>query len=405
MINMEILDTGTGNKNILTELNHFKIIPSNHDDYIHDISFDHYGRRVATCSGDRTVCIWDLDDDNDFRLSNQMSGPESSNSCDATKWKAHSGSVNGVSWAHPEYGQLLATCGSDGLAIVWEELTDGAKFHKQSNKIWANRARLVDSRRSLSTVKFSPRYFRLQLATGSADGTVRIYEAVDVSNLSQWMLMHSIRVEEDDQNVQGLFLGVSCLDWSTGRFEAPALVVGGCSGNVTIYRYSDLSQCWGAYMKLEGHFSSRPGVLDVAWSPNVGRSYHLISSCGRDRVLRLHRLKRIRGPVNPEYTENVPISTSNLSNHKDTNISVEGSNGSCHDSLGKHEITIAKGMAGLHLESTQILDTDDREVWRCAWNITGTVLASSGEDGSVQLWKSDFHCVWKCVSEIHGNFK
>jgi len=27
------------------------------------------------------------------------------------------------------------------------------------------------------------------------------------------------------------------------------------------------------------------------------------------------------------------------------------------------------------------------QVWRVAWNVTGTVLASSGDDGCVRLWK------------------
>ena len=49
--------------------------------------------------------------------------------------------------------------------------------------------------------------------------------------------------------------------------------------------------------------------------------------------------------------------------------------------------------------SRQVLDIKDEVVWRCKWNVTGTVLASSGDGGVVGLWKSDFSGKWKCVSE------
>ncbi len=34
------------------------------------------------------------------------------------------------------------------------------------------------------------------------------------------------------------------------------------------------------------------GVFDVAWAPNVGRSYHLIATCGKDHRLKVHRAKK-----------------------------------------------------------------------------------------------------------------
>lgn len=37
------------------------------------------------------------------------------------------------------------------------------------------------------------------------------------------------------------------------------------------------------------------------------------------------------------------------------------------------------------------LDTrDDVQVWRIEWNTTGTILASSGDDNVVRLWKQRF---------------
>ena len=35
--------------------------------------------------------------------------------------QTHSGSVWKVTWAHPEFGQVLATCSFDRTALIWEE--------------------------------------------------------------------------------------------------------------------------------------------------------------------------------------------------------------------------------------------------------------------------------------------
>lgn len=35
--------------------------------------------------------------------------------------QTHSGSVWRVTWAHPEFGQVLATCSFDRTVAIWEE--------------------------------------------------------------------------------------------------------------------------------------------------------------------------------------------------------------------------------------------------------------------------------------------
>jgi len=45
------------------------------------------------------------------------------------------------------------------------------------------------------------------------------------------------------------------------------------------------------------------------------------------------------------------------------------------------------------IETAAQFDDHFCTVWRVAWNITGTVLASSGDDGCVRLWKCKLYYV------------
>ena len=35
-----------------------KNIPTDHKDLIHDVAYDFYGKRMATCSSDQSVKVW-----------------------------------------------------------------------------------------------------------------------------------------------------------------------------------------------------------------------------------------------------------------------------------------------------------------------------------------------------------
>lgn len=67
-----------------------------------------------------------------------------------------------VTWAHPEFGQVVATCSFDRTAAVWEE-RDGECRADDQHKSWIKRTSLVDSRTSVTDVKFAPKHLGLQL--------------------------------------------------------------------------------------------------------------------------------------------------------------------------------------------------------------------------------------------------
>jgi len=142
-----------------------------------------------------------------------------------SSWKAHSGSIWRVSWAHPEFGQVVATCSFDRTASVWEEVI-GEKVSSTNTptRRWVRRTTLVDSRTSVTDVEFAPKYLGLLLATASADGIIRIYEAPDIMNLSQWPVQHEISNK----------LPLSCLSWNTSTYMVTQLLA------VSIFKFQVL---------------------------------------------------------------------------------------------------------------------------------------------------------------------
>jgi nucleoporin SEH1 len=87
-------------------------------------------------------------------------------------------------------------------------------------------------------------------------------------------------------------------------------------------------------------------VNDVAWAPLAGRSFHMIASCSKDGTIIVWKVV-------------------------------------CRD--------ILSGDSGFFkepiIEQMAKLDAHKREVWRLSWNLLGTCFASSGDDGTVRIWK------------------
>jgi nucleoporin SEH1 len=90
-----------------------------HDDLIQDIKYNFYGDRMITCSSDQKIKVWDL-------VNNQWVLNDS--------WKAHDSVVLRVSWAHPEFGQLICSCSFDRKIKVWEEVETGILFITRTQK-------------------------------------------------------------------------------------------------------------------------------------------------------------------------------------------------------------------------------------------------------------------------------
>lgn len=55
-------------------------------------------------------------------------------------FQTHSGSVWRVTWAHPEFGQVLASCSFDRTAAVWEEIVGESNDKQRGLSHWVSAA-------------------------------------------------------------------------------------------------------------------------------------------------------------------------------------------------------------------------------------------------------------------------
>eukprot|EP00729_Bicosta_minor_P001492 gene1492-29606_t len=313
---------GEGAKNavILTELaddgatgQFFQNLTESMCDLVHDVAYDYYGQRVATVSSDRTLKIWDLAQDG------SQAWQQTGEITPSDEVKDHQGSIWRVDWAHPQFGQVLATC-ADGSTAKFVRVHD-----------------LPDSRESVTGVKFSPKHHGLKLATCAKDGTVRIYEALDVMNLANWSLLENFKAKGKSE--------CTSISWNPSKDKGHGLMLAVgtkpvgevVQSSVGIWELQDTRR-WS--LVTEKFSEITEAVHDVAFAPNFGRSYHLLAVAAESKV---YILKMTAATV-AEGGDPEPVTSG---------------------------------------------------VWRVAWNVTGTVLASAGHGPKVRLWKTDYKGDWK----------
>jgi protein transport protein SEC13 len=127
-------------------------IDSLHSDMIHDCQFDYYSKKLATCSSDTTIKIFDVNGDI-YHCSTTLS--------------VHEGPVWQVSWAHPKFGVILGSCSYDGSVIVQKEINSGNWVRIFEHKF---------AEASVNSISWAPHEFGLILACATSDGKIAVID-------------------------------------------------------------------------------------------------------------------------------------------------------------------------------------------------------------------------------------
>mmetsp|Transcript_9765 Transcript_9765/g.15286 ORF Transcript_9765/g.15286 Transcript_9765/m.15286 type:complete len:323 (-) Transcript_9765:128-1096(-) len=242
-------------------------LDTQHEDMIHDVQLDYYGRRLATCSSDRIIKIFDV-------------SPDQTQHTLSASIAAHEGPIWQVAWAHPKFGSVLASCSYDRKVCVWKEMQP-----QQWTKIYE----YADHQSSVNAISFAPHELGLKLACASADGSISILTWRGTGDNS-W----------DERVVPNAHqIGCNSISWAPAAAPASsttpnptamqaALVTGGCDGWVRVWKLTDS----GDVVPDEGFQSvyQDPNrhtgwIRDVAWAPSVGLPVQTIASCAEDKTV------------------------------------------------------------------------------------------------------------------------
>lgn len=309
----------------------------------HDAQMDYYAKRLATCSSDATIKIFEVTAESQRHVADLL---------------GHEGPVWQVAWAHPKFGSVLASCGYDRKIIVWRE-QEGAKNQ------WTKVFEFARHELSVNSIAFAPHELGLVLAAGSSDGQISI---ITQNSDGSWAF----------ESFQAHKLGVNAVSWApaaapgslltanasgtaaatTFNNEAARLVSGGCDTKVKIWAIRPPSVPQGTAQSspatnvatlehtLEDHTD---WVRDVQWAPNIGLPSNTIASASQDGKVIIWTQEFNEAGKSPWQ---------------------------------KH-----------YLEPFQ-----NETVWRVSWSLTGNILAVTSGDARITLWKESLDHQWKCIS-------
>ncbi|KAJ1500560.1 GTPase-activating protein S13 [Coelomomyces lativittatus] len=333
---------------------------SQHEDLLHDAQFDYYGKRLATCSSDRTIKLF-LVEGEQHTLIDTLRG--------------HEGPVWCVAWAHPKFDSLLASGAYDGRVLIWKENELGK---------YVQLYEYTQHTGSVNAVAWAPHEYGLCLVVGASDGQCSLLTYVSATQgwqATKWVT-HTI--------------GVNTVTWCPNVVDptTPWMVVsGGCDHRI---------KCWSiqpshpphpnpSSMKtnhetplddpsppppppppfqdpasttplhgergspvielmeeLKGH---EDWVRDVAFAPNLGVPTFYLASCGQDKCVYV-------------WTKSLlPSSKSN-------------------------------GFVKTKVKQFQHV------VWRVSWSLSGDRLAVASGDNKVSIWRETVDGEWECVNTL-----
>ncbi|KZF25452.1 putative nuclear pore protein [Xylona heveae TC161] len=378
--------------------NGFQVFEHGHQDVVQAADYNFYGNRLVTASSDHRLKVWDLHD-GEWELTDT--------------WRGHDAEIMDVKWNGPVMGQVLGSVGEDGKFKLWEE--DVAEPPNSGRRF-----KCIYSHTSPTHVPYSSLDMKNQsldtfVALISRDGHLTVYEPSDPDSLRNWQPLDSLQVcpnpsrgEETGFKVRFHKDPLPCFTAvMAGLGERSLSLVVGAMDTVKVLRTNRYNQFYTA-AELKGH---RSLVRDVSWARGSVRGSDIIATACKDGFVRIFEL------TTPSPTGRPLVSTDYVSPPRSAS---ETANTSTPLRGGRNAPSgIGAGLAGALRanggsrendgDSSQVkhvvrevasLAAHQEGVWRVAFNMTGDMLATMGDDGRLKTWKRAITGEWVEYAEI-----
>jgi protein transport protein SEC13 len=311
-------------------------IDSRHDGTLFHAQYDYYGKRLATCSYDGTIQIFEvskgdlLKGDNVIKLSS---------------FKAHHGPIWQIAWAHPKFGNMLASCSFDKKVIIWKEV----KVNE-----WQEVTSYEHSG-SANAISWAPSDCGLRLLSCSSDGTICILYEKDDNEWDKLIVCQTHKTGVNCISFAPVMYGNNYFaeDYNEKLAPLPRFATAGSDKSVKIWEYNEEAANKIVEVAcLDGPDGHSDWVRDVAFCPR------------------------------PDPTETILVSAS-----EDGTI-IFWKNSKIHPNEWK-KIDMKKF---------------DGPVWRISWSVAGDLLAvsssGSNQEHLVDVYKENEHHNWERITRI-----
>ena len=261
---------------------------------------------------------------------------------DETGSGLHENIVCKVCWAHPEFGQVVASASKDGTCCVWTEsrTRDVDKVDGPSTAFeWRLASSFKAGKTEILDMKFAPPQYGLRIALCFRDGSVRFYNAGDIFNLSGWQLVQDFQLGPDET--------CNKICWRPYSQNMPETVLLGGSRRASVWSLDGARGRWQEIASLPPA-SSQSEVASVHWANSCGRTSELVA-----------------------YASQTDVYIVEL-----------------HSNMDDLEVNVVA-----HCKHTS-------PVLQLEWNKLGTTLATSSAGEGVKLWRPDLLGQWHAMASI-----